>query len=101
MQALVKEWGLPAAVHFCDLKSAFFTLLLLSQFDPLCVVEFDRQNTMVAACRRQDLEAFALEALQGLWEIGRRARLKPAVIRRREKQFLNELALTFRFFQEK
>jgi hypothetical protein len=63
-------------------------------------VEYDQRNIMVAVCRRSELEKFALKALQGLWETGRRAQLKPAVIRRREKQFLTELAMTFRFFQE-
>ena len=101
LQALVKQWGLGAAIHYCDFKSSFFTMILLSQFQHLTVVERDQQNTMVAFCRRSELESFALKALLVLWETGRRAQLKPAVIRRREKQFLTELAMTFRFFQEK
>lgn len=100
LQELVRQWGLPAAIHYCDFKSSFFTMILLSQFSPLLVVEYDQQNIMVAVCRRSELEKFALQALQGLWETGRRAQLKPAAIRRREKQFLNELTMTFRFFQE-
>jgi len=100
LQELVKQWGLSAAIHYCDFRSSFFTLLLLSQFNRLLVVEHDRKNEMVTFCRREELEPFALKALQGLWEIGRRARLKPAAIRRREKQFLNEISTTFRLSQE-
>lgn len=100
LQALVKQWGLSAAVHYCDLKSAFFTLLVMSQFNHLCVVEFDQQNQMIVYCGRQELESLALQALQGLWEIGRRAGLKPAVIQRREKQLLNEFFTTFRLSPE-
>jgi len=100
LQELIRQWGLPAAIHYCDFRSSFFTMILLSQFNCLTVVERDQESDMVAFCRRSELEEFALKALQGLWETGRRARLKPAAIRRREKQFLTELAMTFRFFQE-
>lgn len=96
LQALVKQWGLPAAIHFCNFESSFFTMLLLSQFSRLLVVEHDRKNEMIAFCRREELEPFALKAVQGLWEIGRRARLKAAVIKRREEQLLDALFTTFR-----
>ena len=100
LRALVKQWGLPAAIHFCNFESAFFTLLLLSQFSRLLVVEHDRKNEMVVLCRRDELEPFALKALQGLWDLGRRAGLKTTVIKRREKQLLDALLTTFRLSQE-
>ena len=95
LRALGKSWRPGTAAFFCDLRSAFFTLYITSQLNNVIVVE--NPTRFCVWCRPNELEPIFLEAHSGIAELGERAGLTKKVIRRRQKQFIQELSTVFKF----
>ena len=95
LRVLARRWSPHSAPFFCDLKTPFLLMYFAAQLDHLLVAEYAEGSHFIVRHRSAELEALRGTALEGVYQLGRRAGLTTGQIRGRQHRISQRFASAF------